>query len=301
MSKSLVTCALGFLALTTLPAPSFAQLGLFTPEQRIQFSPGWKGERFADGRPKVPDETLARLKDVTAEEAWGVLRKENFRNQFEGNWTVVNPGPRLVGRVVTAVFMPYRPDFDNVVRANGKAEGRIGAENSWVIDILQPGDVLVVDLFGKVQDGTMIGDNLGTAIWTKSHNGLIVNGAVRDVSGIREIEGFQVFTKGVDPSALQNVMLTGVNTVIRIGNATVMPGDVAVSDPEGVTFIPAHLAAKVADETEMTHLVDEWGHAQLRSGKYTPGQIDGKWTAPMVDEFNAWLTTKGSKLRMPRP
>ena len=301
MSKSLVTCALGLIALTALPTPSYAQLGLFTPEQRIQFSPDWKGERFADGRPKVPDETLARLKDVTAEEAWGVLRKENFHNQFEGNWTVVNPGPRLVGRVVTAVFMPYRPDFDNVVRANGKAEGRIGAENSWVIDILQPGDVLVVDLFGKIQDGTMIGDNLGTAIWTKSHNGLIVNGAVRDVSGLREIEGFQVFTKGVDPSALQNVMLTGVNTVIRIGNATVMPGDVAVSDPEGVTFIPAQLAAKVADETEMTHLVDEWGHAQLRAGKYTPGQIDGKWTAPMADEFNAWLASKGSKLRMPRP
>ena len=301
MSKSLVTCALGLIALTALPTPSYAQLGLFTPEQRIQFSPDWKGERFADGRPKVPDETLARLKDVTAEEAWGVLRKENFHNQFEGNWTVVNPGPRLVGRVVTAVFMPYRPDFDNVVRANGKAEGRIGAENSWVIDILQPGDVLVVDLFGKVQDGTMIGDNLGTAIWTKSHNGLIVNGAVRDVSGLREIEGFQVFTKGVDPSALQNVMLTGVNTPIRIGQATVLPGDIAVSDPEGITFIPPHLAAKVADETEMTHLVDEWGHAQLRSGKYTPGQIDGKWTAAMVDEFNAWLTTKGSKLRMPKP
>jgi 4-hydroxy-4-methyl-2-oxoglutarate aldolase len=288
-------------AWAALASPSFAQLGLFTPEQRIQFSPDWKGERFADGRPKVPDETLARLKDVTAEEAWGVLRKENFRNQFEGNWTVVNSGPRLVGRVVTAVFMPYRPDFDNVVRANGKAEGRIGAENSWVIDILQPGDVLVVDLFGKVQDGTMIGDNLGTAIWTKSHNGLIVNGAVRDVSGIREIEGFQVFTKGVDPSALQNVMLTGVNTPIRIGQATVLPGDIAVSDPEGITFIPPHLAAKVADETEMTHLVDEWGHAQLRAGKYTPGQIDGKWTTAMVDEFNAWLTTKGSKLRMPRP
>jgi 4-hydroxy-4-methyl-2-oxoglutarate aldolase len=301
MPKSLVTCALGFLALTTLPAPAFAQLGLFTPEQRIQFSPDWTGERFADGRPKVPDDTLARLKDVTAEEAWGVLRKENFRNQFEGNWTVVNPGPRLVGRVVTAVFMPYRPDFDNVVRAKGKAEGRIGAENSWVIDILQPGDVLVVDLFGKVQDGTMIGDNLGTAIWTKSHNGLIVNGAVRDVSGIREIEGFQVFTKGVDPSALQNVMLTGVNTPIRIGQATVLPGDIAVSDPEGITFIPPHLAAKVADETEMTHLVDEWGHAQLRAGKYTPGQIDGRWTAPMIDDFNAWLAAKGSKLRMPRP
>ena len=162
--------------------PSFAQLGLFSPEQRIQFTPDWKGDRFPDGRPKVPDETLARLKDVTAEEAWGVLRKEGFHNQFEGNWTVINPGARLVGRVVTAVFMPLRPDFDNVVRANGKAEGRIGNENSWVIDILQPGDVLVVDLFGKIQDGTMIGDNLGTSIYTKSKNGLIVYGAVRDVS-----------------------------------------------------------------------------------------------------------------------
>jgi regulator of RNase E activity RraA len=301
MKNTTRVITLALLGVVGLATASFAQLGLFTPEQRIQFSPDWKGERFADGRPKVPDETLARLKDVTAEEAWGVLRKENFRNQFEGNWTVINPGPRLVGRVVTAVFMPYRPDFDSVVRANGKAEGRIGAENSWVIDILQPGDVLVVDLFGKVQDGTMIGDNLGTAIWTKSHNGLIVNGSVRDVSGIREIEGFQVFTKGVDPSALQNVMLTGVNTPIRIGSATVLPGDIAVSDPEGVTFIPPHLAVKVADDTEMTHLVDEWGHAQLRAGKYTPGQIDGKWTAPMVDEFNAWLTTKGSKLRMPKP
>jgi len=216
------------------------------------------------------------------------------------NWTVINPGPRLVGRVVTAVFMPLRPDFDNVVRANGKAEGRIGNENSWVIDILQPGDVLVVDLFGKVQDGTMIGDNLGTSIYTKSKNGLIVYGAVRDVSGLREIEGFQVYTKGVDPSYLQNVMLTGINTPIRIGNVPVMPGDIAVSDPEGISFIPPHLAAKVADETEMTHLVDEWGHSMLRSGKYTPGQIDGQWSPAMIDEFNSWLASKGSKMRMPK-
>jgi 4-hydroxy-4-methyl-2-oxoglutarate aldolase len=297
------TIRVGLFVLTAALAgavPSFAQLGLFSPEQRIQFTPDWKGERFPDGRPKVPDDTLVRLKDVTAEEAWGVLRKEGFHNQFEGNWTVINPGPRLVGRVVTAVFMPLRPDFDNVVRANGKAEGRIGNENSWVIDILQPGDVLVVDLFGKVQDGTMIGDNLGTSIYTKSKNGLIVYGAVRDVSGLREIEGFQVYTKGVDPSYLQNVMLTGINTPIRIGNVPVMPGDIAVSDPEGISFIPPHLAAKVADETEMTHLVDEWGHSMLRAGKYTPGQIDGQWSPAMIDEFNAWLVSKGSKMRMPK-
>src|SRR5260221_3903557 len=152
MTNAIRTITLTLLASAALAAPCYAQLGLFTPAQRIQFSPDWKGERFPDGRPKVADETLGRLTDVTAEEAWSVLRKEGFRNQFEGNWTVINPGKRLVGRVVTAVFMPFRPDFDNVVRANGKAEGRIGNENSWVIDILQPRDVLVVDLFGQIQD-----------------------------------------------------------------------------------------------------------------------------------------------------
>lgn len=294
------------LLLVALAVPAFggtasAQLGLFSTEQRIAFTRDWQGERFDDGRPKVSDEVLARLRDVSAEEAWGVLRGEGFHNQFEGGWTVINPGPRLVGRVVTAVFMPLRPDFDGVVRERGKTEGRIGAENSWVIDILRPGDVLVVDLFGKIKDGTMIGDNLGTSIFTKSRNGLIVNGAVRDVSGLQEIQGFQVFTRGVDPSALANVMLTGINTPIRIGGVTVLPGDVAVSDPEGITFIPPQLAAKVADETEMTHLVDEWGHSMLRAGKYTPGQIDGKWSRQMVEEFNAWLAAKGSTRRMPLP
>jgi regulator of RNase E activity RraA len=197
--------------------------------------------------------------------------------------------------------MPSRPDVNSVVQANGKKEGRIGDENSWIIDILQPGDVLVVDLFGKIRYGTIIGDNLATAIYAKSQNGLIVDGAIRDQSGIEEIKGFQCYVRGVDPSALENVMLTGINVPIRIGQATVMPGDVAIGDPEGVTFVPPQLAEKVADDTQMTHLVDEWGHMMLREGKYTPGQIDAKWTRGMVERFNAWLAQKGLKLRMPLP
>lgn len=277
-----------------------AQLDLFSKEQRIEFTPEWKGERFADGRPNVTDAVLSRLKNVTADEAWDVLQGAGFRNQFEGGWRVINPAERLVGRVVTAVFMPRRPDFDNVIKANGRREQRIGDENSWIIDILKPGDVLVVDLFGKVRYGTIIGDNLATAIYSKSHNGLIVNGAVRDVTGIQEMQGFQIYTRGVDPSALENVMLTGINVPIRIGDVTVMPGDIAIGDAEGVTFVPPQLAEKMADETEMDHMVDEWGHMMLREGKYTPGQIDAKWTTKMVDEFNAWLEKKGSKLRMPQ-
>jgi len=278
-----------------------AQLGFFSREQRLAFTPDWHGERFADGRPRVPDSVLQRLKTVSAEEAWDTLEDAGFRNQFEGGWKIINPGERLIGRAVTAVFMPSRPDVNSVVQANGKKEGRIGDENSWIIDILQPGDVLVVDLFGKIRYGTIIGDNLATAIYAKSQNGLIVDGAIRDQSGIEEIKGFQCYVRGVDPSALENVMLTGINVPIRIGQATVMPGDVAIGDPEGVTFVPPQLAEKVADDTQMAHLVDEWGHMMLREGKYTPGQIDAKWTRGMVEQFNAWLAQKGLKLRMPLP
>ncbi|MFY9789970.1 MAG: RraA family protein [Candidatus Sulfotelmatobacter sp.] len=284
-----------------LAAPAHAQLDLFSKEQRVEFTPEWHGDRFPDGRPNVPDAVLARLKDATAEQAWDVLQDAGYRNQFEGGWKVINPGERLVGRVVTAVFMPRRPDVDSVIRANGKKENRIGDENSWIIDILKPGDVLVVDLFGKIRYGTIVGDNLSTAIYAKSHNGLIVDGAVRDVTGIQEIPGFQIYTRGADPSALENVMLTGINVPIRIGDVTVMPGDIAIGDPEGVTFVPPQLAEKLADDAEMDHMVDEWGHTMLREGKYTPGQIDEKWTKEMVEQFNAWLEKKGSTLRMPVP
>jgi regulator of RNase E activity RraA len=298
MKKSFLARLIGSLLLITA-AYAAAQLDLFSKEQRIEFTSGWHGDRFSDGRPNVSDAVLARLKNVTADEAWDVLQDAGFKNQFDGGWKVINPGERLTGRVVTAVFMPRRPDVDTVIRARGKSENRIGDENSWIIDILQPGDVLVVDLFGKIRYGTIIGDNLATAIYAKSHNGLIVNGAVRDVTGIQEIQGFQVYTRGVDPSALENVMLMGINVPIRIGDATVMPGDIAIGDPEGVTFVPPQLAEKVADDTEMDHLVDEWGHMMLREGKYTPGQIDNQWTKEMIEQFNAWLEKKGSKLRMP--
>ncbi|MGB8580629.1 MAG: RraA family protein [Candidatus Sulfotelmatobacter sp.] len=301
MNKAAVLSAMTFCLALSLAAPAHAQLDLFSKQQRVEFTPEWHGDRFPDGRPNVPDSVLARLKDTTAEQAWDVLQDAGYRNQFERGWKVINPGERLVGRVVTAVFMPQRPDVDSVIRANGKKENRIGDENSWIIDILKPGDVLVVDLFGKIRYGTIVGDNLSTAIYAKSHNGLIVDGAVRDVTGIQEIPGFQIYTRGADPSALENVMLTGINVPIRIGEVTVMPGDIAIGDPEGVTFVPPQLAEKLADDAEMDHMVDEWGHTMLREGKYTPGQIDEKWTKEMVEQFNAWLEEKGSKLRMPLP
>ncbi len=276
-----------------------AQLGMFSREQRILFSPEWKGERFEDGRPKVADSVLDRMGEVTAEEAWGVLRGAKYEHQFEGNWKqiVTVPGKRLVGRAVTAVFMPVRPDVNSVIAAQGKAEGRVqtGGQNSWVIDTLKPGDVVVVDLFGKIENGTYIGDNLATSIFAKTGTGVVIDGAVRDLSGIREIKGFTGYVRGFHPSAIRDVMLMGINVPVRIGGTTVMPGDVVLGDPEGLTFIPAHLAEQVADRSELTRLRDEWGHTMLRQGKYTPGQVDSRWSEQMEKEFREWAEQQRAK------
>lgn len=297
--KALSRATLAAFLILSFCDAAFPQLGMFSNEQRIDLTREWKGDRFPDGRPKVPDSIIEGLKDVDAEEAWGVLQAHGYKYQFEGGWREINPGGRMVGRVFTAVFMPLRPDVNAVINDRGKTEGRVGAQNSWPIDMLSPGDVLVVDLFGKIKDGTYAGDNLSTAIFAKSHNGLVVDGAVRDVTGISEIKGMHVFVRNFDPSALRDTTLMGIEVPIRIGQVTVLPGDVAVSDPEGITFIPPQLAQEVIDRAQMIHRVDEWGHEMLREGKYTPGQIDRKWTKPMIHEFNMWLEQKGLTIRMP--
>ena len=218
--KAILRIAFAATLILSLAEAAFPQLGMFSKDQRLDLTREWKGDRFPDGRPKVPDSVLEGLSDVDAEEAWGVLQSHGFKYQFEGGWREINPGGRMVGRVFTAVFMPQRPDVNAVINDKGKAEGRVGAQNSWPIDMLVPGDVLVVDLFGKIKDGTYAGDNLSTAIFAKSHNGLVVDGAVRDFTGISEIKGMHVFVRDFDPSALRDTTLMGINVPIRIGHVT---------------------------------------------------------------------------------
>lgn len=297
MKKAMLNIALLLFAVGAA-LPGYAQLGMFSKEQRINFTRAWTGDRFPDGRPKVPDSMLDQMRTVDAEEAWSVLKKNGYNNQFEGGWHVINDGSgRMVGRVFTVVFMPKRPDVDAVIQEEGKKEGGIGNENSWPIDMLVPGDVLVVDLFGKIVYGTYAGDNLGTAIFAHSHNGLVVDGSVRDQTGISLIKGFRVFVRGVDPSALADVTLMGINVPIRIGQTTVMPGDVVVSDVEGLTFIPPQYCQQVVDVATLIHYEDEWGHMMLREGKFRPGEIDGKWPDSIANEFNKWLESKGATVR----
>jgi 4-hydroxy-4-methyl-2-oxoglutarate aldolase len=269
-------------------------------DQIKAITPDWKGERSPDGRPKVPDKLLERLKGVHLEEAWGILRNKGFQNQFEGDWTVLHPDSVMVGRVVTAQYMPLRPDFDKLIKDKGKAEGRIGGTNSWPIDVLKNGDIYVADSYGKIVDGTLIGDNLGNAIYAKSHKGVIFYGSVRDTEGLEEIKGFNAWIKGYDPSYIQQMMLAGINVPIRIGRATVLPGDVVLAKKGGCVFVPAYLVEEVVLNAEFISLRDAFGHQRLREGKYTPGQIDSQWTDEIKKDFLRWLDENPGKLPMTR-
>src|SRR5574339_202164 len=277
-----------------------AQQVTLTPDQIRGYTPEWKGERFPDGRPKVSDRMLERLKAVRLEEAWGVLRNKGYQNQFEGDWMVLFPDSVMTGRVVTAQYLPLRPDYDKIMKDIGKNEKRIGATNSWPIDVLKDGDIYVADSYGKIADGTLIGDNLGNAIYAKSHRGVIFYGSVRDAEGLAEINGFNSWTKGNDPSYIQQMMLSGINVPIRIGKATVLPGDAILAKKYGVVFIPAHLLDTVVLNAEFIALRDAFGHQRLREGKYTPGQIDTQWTVEIKKDFLQWLKDNPDKLPMTR-
>ncbi|WP_462220761.1 RraA family protein [Ferruginibacter sp.] len=271
-----------------------------TPEQIKAYTPEWKGERFADGRPKVSDKLLERLKSVHLEEAWGILRNKGYQNQFEGDWIVMHDDSAMTGRVVTAQYFPLRPDVDKIIKDKGKTEGRIGATNSWPIDVLKNGDIYVADSYGKIVDGTLIGDNLGNAIYAKSLRGVIFYGSVRDVEGLEEIKGFNAWTKGNDPSYIQQMMLSGINVPIRIGRATVLPGDAVLAKKNGVIFIPAHLLEDVVLNAEFISLKDAFGHQRLREAKYTPGQIDTQWTDEIKKDFLKWIDDNPGKIPMTR-
>lgn len=279
---------------------SYSQNVGSSPEYIKALTAEWKGERFADGRPKVSDAILERLKKISVEEAWGVLRNKGFQNQFENDWTIINPEETMTGRVVTAQYMPLRPDLEKYVKAQGKAEGRAqqGGTNSWPIDVLTNGDVYVADAYGKIVDGTLIGDNLGNSIYAKSQRGVVFYGSVRDQEGLSEIKGFNGWIKGADPSYIQQMSLVTINTPIRVGRAIVLPGDIVLAKKYGVIFIPAYLVEDLVLTSEVTALRDEFGHQRLKENKYLAGQIDSQWSEEIKKDFLNWLNNYPGKLPM---
>ena len=269
-------------------------------EELIFLTSEWKGERFPDGRPKISDDLIRRAKNITVEDAWTVLRNDGYVCQYDGNWKMVHPDVTIAGRALTAMFMPTRPDVEKNIKDRGAKQGRTGNTNAWPIDILGKGDVYVADGFGKIKDGTLMGDNLGNSIYAKSGTGVIFDGAARDLDGLMKIEGFNAFVRDWHPSFLADVVLMGLNTPIRIGQAMVLPGDLVLAKKSGVIFIPAHMAEKVVITAEFIQLRDRFGHAMLKEGRYTTGQIDSQWTDEIKDAFMKWISVNAPEIPMKR-
>lgn len=266
-------------------------------EELIALTPEWKGERFPDGRPKVPDDIIHRMKSVSVEEAWATMSNAGYRYQIADGWEVINPDSVLVGRAVTTTFMPGRPDVWKAIDSLGKKQGR-RAQNVWAVEMLVKGDVYVADQFGAKRNGPTIGDNVGNAIYAKTGNGIVYDGALRDVEGLKEIGGFTSYYTSYDPSFHNpggganrdlTTMIVGINKPTRIRTVTVMPGDVVLGKLGVVVFIPPQLAERVVTTSEIVRLRDMFGHQRLREGKYTAGQIDTRWSDEIEKDFSKWL------------
>ena len=294
-----------FAGWTTLQA-QFVQA---SKEEIIALTPDWKGERFPDGRPKVSDDILRRMKPVTIEEAWAIISGAGYRYQIAEGWgQIINPDSVLVGRAYTTTFMPGRPDVWKAIDSMGKTEGR-RAQNVWAVEQLSKGDVYVADQFGAKRNGPTIGDRVGTPIYTKTGNGIVYDGALRDVEGLKEMGGFTSFFASYDPSFHNpgggnnrdlTTMIVGINRPTRIKQVTVMPGDVVLGKLGVVIFIPPHLAERVVRSSELVRLEDMFGQVRIREGKYTAGQIDARWADPIQKDFTQWLKDNINKLPVAR-
>ncbi|MGB2663581.1 MAG: hypothetical protein WAK48_06240 [Candidatus Acidiferrum sp.] len=283
------------------PASAAAQLVTFSKQNLIDYTSANPFDRFPDGRPKIPDALIERARDLSSEEVWAVLQDKGYNNQYADGFIILHPGKTMVGRVFTVQFMPMRGDVESVAEKKAKERGLPPLTNQMAIDMLQPGDVLVVDLFGKKVDGTIVGDNLFYYVMTATHKGgLVVDGSVRDLDGMAEID-MPAYFKSVDPTPIDNVMLTGINIPIRIGGVTVMPGDLAVGDREGVYFIPPQFVKEVLDHADVTHIHDEWTKKKFAEGKYKSSEIYSSPTDPKLQaEYQEYLKKRLEELRKQR-
>jgi len=280
---------------------SVAQLISFPKQELIDYTAGNPFDRLPDGRPKVPDNLIERAKELSSEEVWAVLQAKGYNNQYADGFQVLHPGKTMVGRAFTVEFMPRRDDVDEVAEAKAKQAGMKRLYNQTAIDMLQPGDVLVVDLFGKKVNGTIVGDNLFFYVNQATHGGgLVVDGSIRDLDGISEID-MPAYFRAVDPTPIGNVMLTGINVPVRIGDVTVMPGDLVVGDREGVYFIPPQFVKEVLDKADETHIHDEWTKKKFAEGKYKSSEIYGSPSDPKLkQEYEDYLRRRLEELRKER-
>jgi 4-hydroxy-4-methyl-2-oxoglutarate aldolase len=297
MLRNLKPVLLGVLALA-IATPAFAQVKQ-TRDQMMFYTGEWKGDRFPDGRPKVSDDLLKRVLDVSIEDLWDYLRDKGYNCQFDTGFQMLHPDKPFAGRALTAQYMPLRRDMYEAISAEGKREGRVSGNNSWPIAELQTGDMYIADGFGKIVEGTLIGSNLGSGIAAHSHTGFVFDAGIRDAEENRELDNMNGLYRAYDPSAWKDMTLTTINAPIRIGRATVLPGDLVLAKREGVIFIPAFLAEDAVSHAEFINLEDAFNFDLNKQGK-NGGSFEGGWNAAKYDAFVKWINANPDKLKMSR-
>jgi len=296
-----IRATLIFCVLATAANPARPQLVTFSKQDLVDYSVQSPFERFPDGRPRVPDNLLQQARELSSEEVWAVLQEKGFNNQYADGFRILHPDKPMVGRAFTVQFMPQRPDLEHIANSKAKERGLPHLTNQTAIDMLQPGDVLVVDIFGKKVGGTVVGDNLFYYVMTATNGGgLVVDGSIRDLNGISEID-MPAYFKDVDPTPIDNVMLTGINVPIRIGGVTVMPGDLVVGDREGVYFIPPQFVKEVLDRADEIRIHDEWTKKKFSEGKYKSSEIYSTPKDPkLLQEYQEYLKRRLQEIRSQR-
>lgn len=277
----------GFILSVILIVPLWITAQTIPEEELIFLTSEWEGERFSDGRPKIPDNLIERAKELRVEEAWQILHEYGYENQYEGEWKRIHDDVKIVGRALTAEYLPIRPDLHKNIVERAHQQGYEGRHLHWPINKLTMGDVYVADNEGR--DGSLMGDNLGNIIYNRSGNGVIFDGYARDLPGLLEIDGFNAFVRDFAPEFLHGVLLMGLNTPISIGEAIVMPGDLVIADRTGVVFIPAHMAELVISTVEFISTLDAFKRAMIAEGRYGSETLDNEWPDAIKDEFVDWL------------
>jgi len=295
------SACLAFLGACLAPSTAQAQLITFSRQDLIDYTAQSPFDRLPDGRPKVPADLIERARDLSSEEVWAVLQEKGFNNQYADGFQVLHPGKTMVGRAFTVQFMPLRADVDETTKDKAKEHGLPRLMNQTAIDMLQPGDVLVVDLFGKKVNGTIVGDNLFYYVMKATHGGgLVVDGSIRDLDGLSDID-MPAYFRAADPTPIGNVMLTGINVPVRIGAVTVMPGDLVVGDREGVYFVPPQFVKEVLDRADEIHIHDEWTKKKFDEGKYKSSEIYSTPTDPRLrQEYQEYLKKRLDELHRQR-
>src|SRR5207249_11649598 len=151
-------------------APVNGQIFTFSRERLIKYTAQNPYDRFPDGRPKVPDALLDKVREMSAEEVLAIARR-GYPNQYVDGFRILSPGKTMVGRAMTLQLMPSRPDVSDVDQAERKGKGLGRLSHQSAIDMLQKGDVFVVDAFGNLEAGGIVGDNLAYYVWKTTQVG----------------------------------------------------------------------------------------------------------------------------------